>query len=109
MNNEPLKELVKDDTSEELMPIQFTSSKKALSFDKGGEESGQVDENGEPICLKIDFMKDRSCCNKLLWSIYKIFRIFFVSVYFYFYPPFAIFLTFQLPFFFRSNFKNAWV
>ena len=40
LNNEPLKELVKDDTSEELMPIQFTSSKKALSFDKGGEESG---------------------------------------------------------------------
>ena len=44
--------------------------------------------------MKIDFIKDRSCANKLLWSVYKIFRIFFVSIYFYFYPPIAIYLTF---------------
>ena len=40
LQNEPLKELVKEETAEDLMPIAFTSSSKALSFDKGGEESG---------------------------------------------------------------------
>lgn len=109
LSHEKLKELVLEETASELLSNDFTSSKKALSFDKGGEDSGQIDENGEPICMKINYWRDRSCVNKLLWLVYKTFRIIFVSFYFYFYPPLSIYLTFQLPFIFRSSYKNAWV
>lgn len=109
LRNEPLKQLVTEETSEELLPISFTTSVKATSFDKGGEASDVLDDNGEPVCMKIGFWRDRSCLNKLLYLVYKFFRYFFVSFYFYFYPPIAIFLTFELPMFFRTEYKQAWV
>ena len=109
LRNEPLKQLVDEDTSERFMPVSFTSSPKARPFSKGGQPSDVMDENGEPIAMKIRFWGDRSCCNRLLFSIYKFFRIFFVAVYFYFFPPISLFLTFQLPFYFRGNYKRAWV
>lgn len=101
LRNEPLKELVSDDTSAELLPISFTTSPKAKSFDKGGTPSDVLDDNGEPLCLKISFWGDRSCVNKMFFLIYKLMRGFFVSIYFYFYPPIALMLTFTLPFVFR--------
>ena len=94
LRNEKLKDLVKEETSENLLLISFTSSPKAKSFKDGGEASDQVDENGEPVCLKIDFWADRSCFNKTLFLVYRIIRSFFVGIYFYFYPPMSIILTF---------------
>lgn len=94
LRNEKLKEVLRDETAEELLPIEFTSSKKAKSFKDGGEASNQVDDNGAPICIKINFWSDRSFFNKLCYLIYKVYRAFFVGVYFYFFPPISILLTF---------------
>ena len=59
--------------------------------------------------MKISFWRDRSCFNKLFYMIYKVNRIVFISIYFYFFPPFSIFLNFCLPFVFRNQYKAAWV
>ena len=53
-----------------------------------------MDENGDPICMKISFWKDRSCLNKLFRISYNVERSFFVAIYFYFYPSIAIWFTF---------------
>ena len=59
--------------------------------------------------MKIRFWRDRSCLNKIFFLIYKLNRIVFISIYFYFFPPFSIFLNFCLPFVFRNQYKAAWV
>lgn len=105
LRNEPLKELVKEDNVERFMPISFTTSPKSKPFSHGGQPSDVMDENGEPMPIKIRYWSDRTCCNRMLFSIYRVFRIFFVSIYFYFFPPISIFLTFQLPFYFRGAYK----
>lgn len=109
LRNEPLKELVSEENGAELMQISFTTSSKAKTFEQGGEASDMVNENGEPICMKISFVKDRSCANKLFRMVYKLGRIFFVSVYFYFYPAMAVWCTFQIPLFFRTREKSSYV
>ena len=109
LRNEPLKELVNPETSSEFLQISFTTSAKARPFSKGGEASDQIDDNGDPICMKISFIKDRDCVNKLFRIIYKVFRIFFVSIYFYYYPALAVWITFQVPIFFRKIERNSWV
>ena len=91
------------------MKISYTTSGKCNSFNKGGEASDQVDANGDPIAMKINFWRDRSCFNKIFFLIYKVNRIVFISIYFYFFPPFSIFLNFCLPFVFRNQYKAAWV
>ena len=57
--------------------------------------------------MKISFWSDRNCMNKLAYLLYKMARAFFVSFYFYFYPPLSILLTFLLPFVYRSQYKGA--
>jgi len=111
LRNSPLKELVDDNAGvkEEFLRVSFTTSPKARSFDKGGQESGVVDENGEPICMKINFWRDRSFLNKFCYLVYKVMRVFFVAFYFYFYPPISILLTFWIPMTFRYEYKASWV
>ena len=108
LRNEPLKELV-DPSNCEFLKVQFTTSAYARSFDEGGEASEVQDEFGEPICMKINFWKDRSCLNKFLFLVYKLMRGFFTSIYFYFYPAVSICLCFQLPLIFRNGYKRSWV
>lgn len=43
--------------------------------------------------------------NKLLYLVYRLNRSFFVGVYFYFYPPLQLVLTFILPAVFRIQYK----
>ena len=52
--------------------------------------------------MKINFWRDRSCFNKMFYMTYKVSRIVFISIYFYFFPPLSIFLNFALPFVFRN-------
>ena len=68
-----------------------------------------MDANGDPIAMKINFWRDRSCFNKIFFLVYKVNRIVFISIYFYFFPPFSIFLNFCMPFMFRNQYKAAWV
>ena len=55
LRGEKLKDLVQDGNGDELLKVYFTTSSKAKSFTDGGEASEQIDENGEPICMKISF------------------------------------------------------
>lgn len=68
-----------------------------------------MDENGDPICIKISFVKDRSITNMMFRMIYKLGRVFFVSIYFYFYPAMAVWCTFQIPLYFRAKEKSSYV
>ena len=106
---EKLKDLTSQDNADKLLRVSYTTSSKAKTFRDGGEASDQVDENGEPICVKISFWHDRSCMNKLLYLVYRLNRSFFVGIYFYFYPPLQLVLTFILPAVFRVQYKQAWV
>lgn len=103
LRNEPLKQLVNPDTAETFLKVSFTTSPQAKSFKYGGAASDQVDANGDPMCQKIEFWRNRSCTNKLLRLIYKCERIFFVAFYFYFYPAIAVMCIFALPMVFRSE------
>lgn len=68
-----------------------------------------LDADGDPLCMKVSFWRDRSFFNKFFYLVYKVMRIFFVAIYFYFYPPISILLTFWLPMFFRMEYKAQWV
>mmetsp|Transcript_12956 Transcript_12956/g.15378 ORF Transcript_12956/g.15378 Transcript_12956/m.15378 type:complete len:135 (+) Transcript_12956:1346-1750(+) len=61
------------------------------------------------MCMKISFWRDRTIFNKFIFLIYKALRMFFTSVYFYFYPAISIMLCFQLPLIFRKVYKQSWL
>ena len=77
---------------EKVLIISRTSSKKC----KEGELSKVEDEHGDLLPLKITF-ESRTCGNKCLYIMYKCWRAFFVSFYFYFLPFATILLTVLIP------------
>lgn len=52
-----------------------------------------------PPHIKVLF-SERSCLNKVLFSIYRCFRFLFVSVWFYFIPFVAMFASYIIPWYF---------
>jgi hypothetical protein len=81
MKDEPFKLLVEREFTDKVFEIQHTTSKKA-----GAEEqSTSLDGEGETRPLKVQFKK-RTCGNATMYVLYKIFRAYFVSIYFYFLP-----------------------
>jgi len=44
-----------------------------------------------PKYIRVNFWEDRTCCNKFLFAVYKVFRIFYVTFWFYFMPFSVIF------------------
>lgn len=90
------------------------SASKGEEKDKleGGEESEgdsdtQEDLNQDqentivlPTHMKVIF-SERSCLNKVLFSIYRIMRFFFVAVWFYFIPFVAMFASYAIPWYFN--------
>ena len=79
---------------------------------EGGEEEEEddvpndVDADQEntivlPTHMKVVF-SERSCLNKVLFSIYRIMRFFFVAVWFYFIPFVAMFASYAIPWYFHS-------
>lgn len=74
--------------------------------DKSAEDLPETDEIAEelldiPTHIKIEYAS-RSCENKFLFIIYKIFRVSFVSFWFYFTPFFAMFLSYLLPWYLNT-------
>ena len=53
-----------------------------------------------PTHIRADW-SSRSCSNKFLYSVYKVFRFFFVTIWFYFVPFFAMICSYIVPWFFR--------
>ena len=54
-----------------------------------------------PTHIKVVF-SERSCCNKCLYLLYKLFRFNFVAFWFYFIPFFAMILSYILPWYFNT-------
>ena len=92
MKSESYRLLMENQFIEKALIINHTTSKVASDFDL----SDQLDEQGNKLPLKIR-MKNRSCCNAVMYVLYKSFRIFYVSIFFYFGPFSVIILSTILP------------
>ena len=92
LRNESMKKLLDPEVCEKVLVVARTTSKKC----KEGEMSKVENEDGNLMPLKITF-SDRTCGNKFLYFTYKIWRAFFVSIYFYFLPFTTILLTCLIP------------
>lgn len=86
--NEPLKKLLYEEVKDDLNVIAHTTSKKC----KPDELSTVKDETGQLRKLRVNF-NERLCCNKALFVLYKMLRVWFVSIYFYFMPTIVIVFT----------------
>ena len=51
-----------------------------------------------PTYIHIDFYSNRSCCNRILYLLYKGFRSFYITFWFYFLPFTVITLSFVTPY-----------
>ena len=99
MKGESFKALCEKEFTKKVLVVQHTTSKKCKL-----EELSQVkDEDGNFRPLKIEF-KSRSCSNKTLFVLYKIFRAFYVSTFYYFMPFTCIIITLMIPFYYRAFF-----
>lgn len=81
--------------------IKHTTSKKCDVT----ELTDEKDDEGQFRPVKIDF-KARSIDNKILFLLYKVLRIFYVSCFFYFVPFTAIIISTLMPFLFRTYAMN---
>jgi len=98
LKNESFKELLEEKFTKKVLQIKHTSSSKC----KKGELSDVKDENGEFRPLKVAF-GDRELLNKALYVLYKIFRAFYVSLYFYFFPFTVVIISAIVPILYRYN------
>jgi len=92
MRNEPCKKLIEKQYYEKVLVVHHTTSKSCHDQ----ELSYVKDENGEFRKLKIKF-SDRSCGQKCGLFLYRMNRMFYVSMYFYFLPFFTIILSVYIP------------
>ena len=98
MKAETLKHIVDERFTKPAFPIIHTSSKKCKDSEKGKIR----DADGKRYKLKIN-MKDRSYCNLVFFFLYKMLRMFYVSLFYYFLPFLTIILSTLLPTFKRAD------
>lgn len=104
MKGESIKNLIEDKRFQsEILLISHTTSKKCRPL----EESSVVldEENDEYRPMKVNF-KERSCCNKVTYLLYKTYRMFFVSAYYYFFPFLAVCISTLLPLRMRGSLEH---
>ena len=92
LRNESMKKLLDNEVNDKILVIRHTTSKRC----KDNELSTVADENGDLRPLKVVY-KNRSCLSKTLYCIYKVYRLLYVSLYFYFFPFSVIILSQLLP------------
>lgn len=85
-----LKELI--ESKKPLLPILHTTSNNCLDFEKS--EVRREDGTLYPLAVRF---RDRSCGNKFNALVYRLFRSYYISIYFYFMPYFAILISIFLP------------
>lgn len=102
MKDEPLKQLTEREFTEKVFRIEHTTSKKATEQDL----SESLDKYGEPRPLKVFFTK-RECSNILQYAVYKFFRSFFVSFYFYYFPMLFMMFGVMVATFFAEMGENC--
>ena len=92
LKNESMKVLVEKKFYKRVIIIRHTTSKKC----RREELSTEKDENDDYRPLRITF-ESRNLLNKLLFSLYKFMRAFYVSLFYYFLPFSAIIISTMLP------------
>jgi len=100
------------------MTIRFTSSSKCgpeeettgvpLCVNDGLKDHEHQDfqetkkseegEEKEKIYMKINWWSKRNCVNKLMYCLYRMYRVLYVTCYYYFFPFFVLFGSFLLPY-----------
>jgi hypothetical protein len=101
LKNESMTLLIDEQFTKLCLVVKHTSSKKCGNNDLTDEKD--ADGNFRPI--KIEF-KARSWDNIVLFLAYKLIRIFYVSVFFYFIPFSAIMVSTLVPFLYRNYAAN---
>jgi len=97
MKNESFKNLVGEDFCKAVLTINHTTSKKCRDY-----ELSKVydEEEGEFRPLRVQY-SSRSGRNKCNYVAYKIFRMFYISVFFYFLPFSVVLLSTLVPLVYR--------
>lgn len=98
-----MKNLIEEERLRNAFIIEHTTSRKAKDDVAGNNfrtswVAGIPEKN-----LRVDFVKDRSCCNRMLYLIYKSFRFTYVSFWFYFMPFAALLGTYLVPALIRND------
>jgi len=95
---EEFKQLLDVENYKQILTISFTTSKNCPGG-PNGELSDLVDEEtGKFFPMRIRFWEDRSFTNKVAFVVYKIWRLIYVNIYFYYFPFAVLLLTFSLPY-----------
>ena len=97
--------------------IQTTTSSEARSIEVNEivpqpcERKATDDPDDKKIEIPITYIKikfrERKCCNKVLYILYRILRIFMVSFWYYFMPFLVINLSFFVPHTYHSSHQVA--
>ncbi len=95
LRSESMKKLIEAEVTEKILVIRHTSSKKCKDWELSTVMDEETDQY-RPLRVR---WSDRECCNKFLYVIYKMLRMFYTSLYFYFIPFSAIILTCIIPIF----------
>jgi hypothetical protein len=100
MKDESFKELTKREFCKPVLIIEHTTSKKCRDH----ELSKVKDDEGNfrPLGLKF---KARKTTNKIMFVIYKFFRMFYVSVFYYFLPFTVVIFSLLVPLLFRYHYE----
>lgn len=101
MKNESFKELTSRKFCKHVLVIHHTTSKKCREH----ELSDVKDEDGNFRPLGIKF-KSRDTRNKIMFVTYKFFRMFYVSLFYYFLPFSVVIMSTLLPLVKRDKFAN---
>ena len=102
--------LNKADAYSEILMIRRTSSRDAklklnqnlMAVDKCEKNSEFIKNEGSssvaiPQYIYVDFWRDRTCANKLLYMVYRIFKCVYTSFWYYFMPYSTIVCSFVFP------------
>jgi len=113
LRNEPLQDLITDPAFEDLLMIERTTSRKAKidipehemtadALDIGEHEREEISSRlNIPTHIHQDFKK-RSCFGMFGMSIYRVYRIFYVAVWFYFLPFLSLLGSYYVPYYMQK-------
>ena len=91
LHNDKTKILVKKENCAKVFVIKRTTSSRC-----GSNEYSVDHSQDSKVKLRLEF-KERTCCNKVQFCIYKIFRVGYVSIYYYFLPFLVVSINIHIP------------
>ena len=99
-----------DDVASDKSGNSFNSHLESI-HSEAEEELLEEEEHGEDSCILPTHVKvgysERTWGNKILYLIYKLFRIMLVSFWFYFVPFVAMFASYAIPAYMKANYPES--